>query len=104
MINQSLINNELLIVEAEIFLRTTEEGGRKTPIKTGYRPNHFFDGFGYMGSINFENEWLYPGCHQKAQVCFIDVVELREKLVVGREWLIQEGSHVLGKGIITKLC
>ena len=97
------LDSGLLIVEAEIFFLSTEEGGRRTPAKSGYRPNHFFDGVGYMGAINFENEWLHPGSHDKAHVFFIDVPELRKYLIIGKEWRIQEGGHLVGKGIIRNL-
>ncbi len=102
MINVPL-DSGLLVVEAEIFFLSTEEGGRRTPAKSGYRPNHFFDGWGYMGAIHFEHEWLHPGSYDKAQVPFIDVPELRKNLIIGKEWRIQEGCHLVGKGIIRKL-
>ena len=34
---------DLIIVTAVIRFRTTAEGGRMTPVKSGYRPNHVFE-------------------------------------------------------------
>jgi len=30
----------------------------------------------------------------------MDAKGLREKLSIGREWRIQEGSHLVGKGVV----
>ena len=98
----NLLNNGLFIVEAEISFLSTEEGGRKTPVKSGYRPNHFFGEFGYMGAIILE-EPLNPGESRNVKVAFLDVKELREELAIGKEWRIQEGGFLVGKGIILKL-
>ncbi len=101
------VTDGLLLIEANFYLLTTEEGGRKSPIKTGYRPNHNFDGlennFFYIGKVDFEGEWLYLGENRKVTVSFFDARGLREKLTIGREWRIQEGVHLVGKGTITKL-
>ena len=35
--------NDLIIVKARIYLKTADEGGRKTGVKSGYRPNHAFE-------------------------------------------------------------
>ncbi|MBC7750860.1 MAG: hypothetical protein H7Z73_03950 [Candidatus Saccharibacteria bacterium] len=81
---------------------STKDGGRSTHVRNGYRPNHFFDDWVFMGPIRLEDP-LYPGESRKVNVAFIDVKELREKLIVGQEWRIQEGGHIVGKGIITNI-
>ena len=37
-----MINNRI-VIKAKITFKSTEEGGRKTGIKSGYRPNHAFE-------------------------------------------------------------
>lgn len=37
------MTDELIIVKAQIQLKTPAEGGMATGIKSGYRPNHAFE-------------------------------------------------------------
>ena len=64
------MNTDLIIVKAKFALYSTDIGGRKTPIISGYRPNHVFEYkensndfiATYIGDVNFEGqEFLYPG-------------------------------------------
>jgi hypothetical protein len=56
--------SDLIIVKAHFKLYPTEEGGRKTAIISGYRPNHVFEYKDnsndlvatYIGDINFEGQ------------------------------------------------
>ncbi len=34
--------DDLIIVKAKITMKTTEEGGRQSGLKSGYQPNHVF--------------------------------------------------------------
>ncbi len=99
------VSDAPLLVEAEISLLPHEKGGRKTPITANYRPNHNFGNSEnrvfYIGQLEIaEDEWLHPGESRILVVTFLDAKGLREKLHKGVEWLIQEGSHVVGKGLV----
>lgn len=99
------VSDEPLLVEAEISLLATNDGGRKSPITEKYRPNHNFDESNncvfYIGQIELKKgEWLYPSESRLLLVTFLDSKGLREKLEIGKEWRIQEGSHIVGKGIV----
>ena len=56
---------DLIIVKAKVRLKTMEEGGRITGIRSGYRPNHVFELFSesnqtcaYMGDTKFDDQIL----------------------------------------------
>jgi translation elongation factor EF-Tu-like GTPase len=49
---------------ATLIYRTTEEGGRRTPAKSGYRPQVKFDFVEMQTSgqqVFMDKEWVYPG-------------------------------------------
>ncbi|WP_312398401.1 hypothetical protein [Sphingobacterium sp.] len=98
------MKNGLFIVKARIKLISTEQGGRKTGIISGYRPNHVFEYTPegklfqtYIGDINFEGERLIPGEERIATVRFLLVKELEQYLTKGRKWWLHEGPNVIGE-------
>lgn len=89
----------LLIVKANIRLKPTEEGGRKTGVISGYRPNHVFE-YGvdgnivqtYMGDLIFDDEnWLMPGEER------IVTVRLIARITVYSRW--QDGMCMKTAGV-----
>lgn len=99
--------NGLFIVKARIKLTPTEQGGRKTGIISGYRPNHVFEYTSegklkrtYIGDINFEGEHLMPGEERIAIVRFLLLKELDQYLTKGRKWWLHEGPNIIGEGEI----
>jgi translation elongation factor EF-Tu-like GTPase len=102
---------ESIYVIAKLKLYTTENGGRRTPIHTGYRPNHVFEYkensknfvMGYMGEINFDIDKIYPGETAKVEVNFLDIGSIKDFLTKGRTWWIHEGPRVIGKATVLEL-
>ena len=97
----------LLIVKARIKLTPTEQGGRKTGIISGYRPNHVFEYTSegilqrtYIGDINFEGEYLMHGEERIATIHFLLVKELEQYLTKGRKWWLHEGPKRIGEAEI----
>ena len=98
-------------VKALLTLRTTEEGGRKTGIKTGYRPNHVFEYVDdgklqntFIGEIQFDlDKQILPGDTTLVTVRFLNSPELQKYLQVGRKWYIHEWPKLLGHAEIIKL-
>ena len=43
--------DDLIIVKAKITMKTTEEGGRQSGFKSGYRPNHVFEMPDYLKNL-----------------------------------------------------
>jgi translation elongation factor EF-Tu-like GTPase len=97
-------------VRAQLTLLNTEKGGRKTGIKTNYRPNHVFEyekgNFKqtYMGQITFDQqEWIMPGESAIVNVEFIDMLDVKRFIEVGRKWWIHEVSKQLGEATILEI-
>jgi translation elongation factor EF-Tu-like GTPase len=93
-------------MEAEITFLRSEEGGRTGPAYAGYRPPIFYDDD--EGRWNAVYEWetdqpIQPGDTVRAQVCFVSPEAQRGRLYVGKEFRLQEGSHVVARGRVTKL-
>jgi len=100
-------SNPLVLVKAELELKPTSEGGRKTGIISGFRPNHVFEYKHdqilqtYIGDLNF-SEWptIEPGEKKIVKVRFLDFPSLHQYLHVGQIWHIHEGERVIGKAKI----
>ncbi|MGH1384739.1 hypothetical protein [Kordia sp.] len=102
---------DVLYVIAKLKLYKTENGGRQTPINTGYRPSHVFEYkensrdfvAGYMGQINFDIDVIHPGEVANVEVMFLKHQNIESFLKKGRVWWIHEGSRVIGKAKILEV-
>ncbi|WP_316768151.1 hypothetical protein [Pedobacter frigiditerrae] len=100
--------DDLIIVKAKITMKTTEEGGRQSGFKSGYRPNHVFEMPDnlknlrtYIGDIQFDDEDLIePGETKIVTVRFLKVPEIEKYILVGQKWFINEAARTLGIGEI----
>ncbi len=100
--------DDLIIVKAKITMKTTEEGGRQSGFKSGYRPNHVFempdnlkDLRTYIGDIQFDDQDLIePGETKIVTVRFLKVPEIEKYITVGQKWFINEAARSLGIGEI----
>nr|WP_262922137.1 hypothetical protein [Aquimarina acroporae] len=88
---------------AELRYLTTEEGGRKTPTKSGYRPQVKFD-FDEMqtsGQLTFINkELVNPDENVKAKIKILSPDHFANTLAEGMEFEFREGATIIGKGKI----
>lgn len=100
-----------ILVKALLSMKSSEAGGRKTVLRSGYRPNHVFEhpeGIGqlttYIGEISFDDrELIEPGEAKIATVRFIIIPEIEKYMYVGREWFICDGGKVVGVGEILEI-
>lgn len=91
-------------VLAKISLLKTEDGGRKSGILSGYRPNHLFDndiktkGYNsFMGQITWEdNMMLLPGEERNVYIHFLGSAAIDKYLNIGQKWYLYEGPHMIG--------
>jgi elongation factor Tu len=96
-------------IEAEIQFLTTEEGGRQTPVKSGYRPHHDFgvDETQFDAAHEYvDREWVSPGETVVAMLTFPGPAchdYLAGRLHEGFEFTVQEGARVVARGRITKV-
>jgi len=99
-------SGELILIEASVTLLKSDEGGREHPITDRYRPNHNFDfpdqNRMFIGQFDMsENEWIYPGETNLVTISFLNSIGLREKLIPNCEWKLQEGTHIVGKAVLS---
>ena len=93
-------------LEAEIYFFATDKGGKKRPVASGYRPNH---NFGLPEGLNGgmheypAKDWVYPGETVSALIWLLIPERQERRLHEGFTFMVQEGSHIIGKGIIVKV-
>jgi len=91
---------------AELRYLTTEEGGRKTPAFSGYRPHIKFE-FTNMqtsGQQTFLNrETVYPGDKVDAEIKILSADYFANSLEEGMTFKFMEGPITIGTGKITSI-
>lgn len=88
---------------AELQYLTAEQGGRKTPAKSGYRPQvkFDFDDMQTSGQQTFINkEWVNPGENVKAKIKILSPDHFAHTLTEGMEFEFREGATIIGTGKI----
>jgi translation elongation factor EF-Tu-like GTPase len=103
-----MATNDLIIVKAKITMKPTEEGGRQSGFKSGYRPNHVFELpddlrnlKAYIGDIQFAGqELIEPGETKIVTVRFLKIADIDNYITVGRKWFINEAAKTVGFGEI----
>lgn len=88
---------------AKLTYRTTEQGGRQTPAKSGYRPQVKFD-FTEMqtsGQQTFiDKETVFPGDIVDAKIKILSPDYFAGCLTEGMQFEFREGATVIGTGEI----
>lgn len=91
---------------ARLQYYTSEQGGRKTPAGSGYRPQVKFD-FTEMqtsGQQTFlDKDIVYPGDTVTAEIAVISPDFFKNKLSVGQRFDFREGSRIIGTGEIIEI-
>lgn len=91
---------------ADLKYLTSEEGGRKTPAFSGYRPQVKFD-FSEMqtsGQQTFLNkDTVYPGDTVEVAIRILSVEHFANTLAEGMAFEFREGSKIIGTGIIANI-
>lgn len=87
-------------VVADVRFLSSAEGGKTCPVRAKYRPNHNFgspdDHVFYIGQIEFHpGDEVAPGESRRVSIRFLSGAGLKELLVPGREWRIQEGTKLV---------
>lgn len=87
--------------EAKVYILSSDEGGRKTPFFSQYRPQFFFRTADITGSILLENKdtMVMPGDNADITVELISPVAMEEN----RRFTIREGRITVGAGIVSKI-
>ena len=102
------MSDQGISVRANARLLPIAEGGRITPIRGSYRPNHnFFDPDNrnmIVGFIDLPNgSELHPGESIELPITFWNSDGLERQIYPGREWRIQEGAKLVGIGTVLEI-
>jgi elongation factor Tu len=87
--------------EAEVYILKSEEGGRKTPFQTGYRPQFYFRTTDVTGTVELPKgrELVMPGDNLHFTVQLISKVAMED----GLRFAVREGGHTVGSGVVVKI-
>lgn len=87
--------------EAEVYIIPKEEGGRHTPILSGYKPQFYIRTANVTGEFNLAEgvEMAMPGDNIKVNISLTNPVVLEEK----QHFAIREGGKTVGAGVVTTL-
>ena len=91
-------------IEAVMTFLSTEEGGRKMPVFSGYRPQFHYQGDDWDAIHTYINvEQVNPGDTVTAQLRFVRPQFHVVRIAVGMEFLIREGNRTVATGRVTKI-
>jgi elongation factor Tu len=87
--------------KAEILLLKKEEGGRHTPIFTGYRPQVYVGTTDVTGDVKLPEgmEMIMPGDNATVSITLIKPVAMQ----VSQRFALREGGLTVGAGAITEI-
>jgi elongation factor Tu len=87
--------------EAEVYILGKDEGGRHTPMFTGYKPQFFIRTTDVTGEVKLADgvEMIMPGDNAKMSVELIQPIAMTD----GQRFAIREGGLTVGAGVITKV-
>lgn len=93
-------------IEAEIYFLPTEQGGRRSPAFSGYRPTHDFHIPGMFNDAHHEyigRQQVPPGETALAQLWLLAPEFQVGRLYPGFNFTVQEGARIIGRGTVTKV-
>ena len=87
--------------EAQVYVLSTEEGGRHKPFFSNYRPQFYFRTTDITGTITLPEgtEMCMPGDNTTMHVELINPIAMDE----GLRFAIREGGRTVGAGSVTKI-
>ena len=87
--------------KAEVYILTKEEGGRHTPIFSGYRPQFYFRTTDVTGVATLASgvEMVMPGDNVSIEVELISKIAMEK----GLRFAIREGGRTIGAGRVTEI-
>ena len=87
--------------EAEVYILTTQEGGRHTPFFANYRPQFYFRTTDVTGMVQLTEgkEMVMPGDNVRLEVELIAPIAMDE----GLRFAIREGGRTVGAGVVSKI-
>jgi translation elongation factor EF-Tu-like GTPase len=90
-------------LKAELTFLATEDGGRITPVKSGYRPQFHYAGNDWDASHTYDVDWVAPGDTVLATLTFFRPQNHVGKLYSGMPFAIREGARKVANGHILNI-
>jgi elongation factor Tu len=84
--------------EAELYVLSAKEGGRKKPFGTGYRPQFFFGATDVTGTVHLLGDRALADPGGRTQVRF--ELQYPVALEPGMRFALREGSRTIGAGVV----
>lgn len=95
---------DLMDISARIYMLSTEEGGRWTPIFSGYRPALYFGERQTDGAITLHGcERVMPGKQCQVSIRLLHPEHLGHALKPNATFALKEGLRVVGWGTVLKV-
>ncbi len=87
--------------DAKCYILSKDEGGRHTPIFSGYKPQFFIRTTDVTGEMTLPKgvEMIMPGDNVEASITLIQPVAIE----IGSKFAIREGGMTVGAGVVTKI-
>ena len=87
--------------DAEVYVLTEKEGGRRTPFFKGYKPQFYFRTTDVTGEVELpaDKEMVMPGDTVAIKVTLGQAIAMEESL----KFAIREGGRTVGHGVVTKI-
>lgn len=99
------VTSKLVGVRARIRVRATSDGGRKTPIVSGYRASLFFPDDhpqGHDGVLQAAQQ-VFPGAEADVQIPLLCPELIEDWVRPGSTFEIREGPRMVAAGAVTDL-
>jgi translation elongation factor EF-Tu-like GTPase len=91
-------------IEVEMTFLTSEEGGRRTPARQGYRPQFYYDGHDWDAAHTYiGTDEVLPGQTVRAYLSFLSPDLQVGRINPGLEFLIREGSRTVARGRVLQV-
>ena len=87
--------------DAEVYILKKDEGGRHTPVSTGYKPQFYFRTTDVTGEVELpaDKEMVMPGDNVTFKVKLQAPIAMEQ----GLNFAIREGGKTVGAGVVTKI-
>ena len=98
------MSSDLTKIDVKLYLLRPEEGGRKTPVVTGYRPAVYFGDRQTDGLIVFDREEKpVLGGEYTVTIALAHPEYLGDALQKDATFDCREGSKIIGRGKVLKV-
>jgi elongation factor Tu len=94
-------------IKARVYFLSPGEGGRATPIFSGYRPGFFFGPDSTLGNDGIIDlggrDQVCPGEECIVRIHFLHPEHVRKRLRPKESFRVQEGRRVIGRGTVLEV-